>query len=87
MEQLAIHCEHKTPKTCQFYYPQNYSSDILLSIPLHCHCPILNLFDLDSCNSLPFSLTVSSCAQCKTGWWQTRHHGRSRKYKLLSLHG
>lgn len=39
------------------------SSDMLLSIPLHCYLPIGKLFCVDYCNSLLLDVLVSSLAQ------------------------
>lgn len=66
MEQLGIHCEHKTPETdMPILISSKYSSNVLISIPHHRYYPILNLFHLDYFNSLLFGLSASSLAQCR----------------------
>lgn len=83
MEQLGIHCEHKTPKKdMPILLSSKYSSNILISIPLHCYHPILNLFHLDYCNSFPFPLVLNArragIRYCET----LGIRERSRKYKF-----
>lgn len=86
MEQLGIHCEHKTPETdMPILISSKYSSNVLISIPHHRYYPILNLFHLDYFNSLLFGLSASSLAQCRQKQAGVRYYETRDQCKVQEI--